>query len=113
MVESSIIAISLMKQNCYFFSLFISFVIQYFLTNIYYLLFLCFRLNKYFFHFTVAPQWVMEPQDVATLAGGSLMVHCQAQGFPQPQITWMRRHGKGTRHKYFHFYTASIWHTYL
>ncbi|XP_021937228.1 Down syndrome cell adhesion molecule-like protein Dscam2 isoform X2 [Zootermopsis nevadensis] len=38
----------------------------------------------------VAPQWVMEPQDVATLAGGSLTVHCQAQGFPQPQITWMR-----------------------
>ncbi|XP_069687424.1 cell adhesion molecule Dscam1 isoform X3 [Periplaneta americana] len=38
----------------------------------------------------VAPQWVMEPQDVATLAGGSLVVHCQAQGFPQPQITWMR-----------------------
>ncbi|PSN48897.1 Down syndrome cell adhesion molecule-like protein Dscam2 [Blattella germanica] len=38
----------------------------------------------------VAPQWVIEPQDVATLAGGSLVVHCQSHGFPQPQITWMR-----------------------
>ena len=42
---------------------------------------------------SVAPQWVIEPQDVATLAGGSLVVHCQAQGFPQPQITWMRGQG--------------------
>jgi hypothetical protein len=37
---------------------------------------------------------VIEPEDVATLAGGILIVHCQAQGFPQPQITWMRGQGK-------------------
>jgi hypothetical protein len=44
---------------------------------------------------------VKEPEDVATLAGGTLMVHCQAQGFPQPQITWMRGQGKRTTNKYF------------
>ncbi|XP_068085516.1 cell adhesion molecule Dscam2 [Anabrus simplex] len=38
----------------------------------------------------VAPQWIMEPQDVATLAGGSISIHCQAQGFPEPRITWLR-----------------------
>jgi len=42
----------------------------------------------------------MEPEDVATLAGGILTVHCQAQGFPQPQITWMRGRGKKTINKY-------------
>lgn len=51
----------------------------------------------------------MEPQDVATLAGGSLTVHCQAQGFPQPQITWMRGQGKITKYKYCLLY-ISIWH---
>jgi hypothetical protein len=51
-------------------------------------------------YFTVAPQWVLEPEDVATLAGGILIVHCQAQGFPQPQITWMRGQGKRTTNKY-------------
>jgi hypothetical protein len=62
----------------------------------------CFGLRpkKYCLYFTVAPQWLMEPQDVATLAGGSLMVHCQAQGFPQPQITWMRGQGRRTKDKY-------------
>jgi hypothetical protein len=54
-------------------------------------------INKYWFFFVVAPQWVMEPQDVATLAGGTLIVHCQAEGFPQPQITWMRGRGKNIR----------------
>jgi hypothetical protein len=43
---------------------------------------------------------VIEPEDVATLAGGTLMVHCQAQGFPQPQITWMRGQGKRKTNKY-------------
>ena len=51
-------------------------------------------------YFTVAPQWVIEPEDVATLAGGILIVHCQAQGFPQPQITWMRGQGKRPTDKY-------------
>jgi len=43
---------------------------------------------------------VIEPEDVATLAGGILIVHCQAQGFPQPQITWMRGQGKRKANKY-------------
>jgi hypothetical protein len=43
---------------------------------------------------------VIEPEDVATLAGGILVVHCQAQGFPQPQITWMRVQGKRETNKY-------------
>ncbi|XP_071452909.1 cell adhesion molecule Dscam1 [Hetaerina americana] len=42
----------------------------------------------------VAPQWVMEPRDVATLAGGWVSVHCQAKGFPDPTIVWMRGSGR-------------------
>lgn len=42
----------------------------------------------------VPPQWSFEPQDVSTLLGNSLNVHCKATGFPPPQITWLRGHGR-------------------
>ncbi|XP_058795689.1 cell adhesion molecule Dscam2 isoform X3 [Phymastichus coffea] len=38
----------------------------------------------------VPPQWTFEPQDVSTLLGNPLYVHCQATGFPPPQVTWLR-----------------------
>ncbi|XP_046991962.1 Down syndrome cell adhesion molecule-like protein Dscam2 [Schistocerca americana] len=44
----------------------------------------------------VAPRWLMEPQDVSTLAGNSLFVHCQAQGFPHPVVSWMQGQGEKT-----------------
>ncbi|XP_049771417.1 Down syndrome cell adhesion molecule-like protein Dscam2 [Schistocerca cancellata] len=40
----------------------------------------------------VAPQWLMEPRDTSVLAGNRLSVHCQARGFPQPAVTWLRGH---------------------
>jgi len=55
----------------------------------------------------------MEPQDVATLAGGSLIIHCQAQGFPQPQIMWMRGQGNGKRNNSCLYFIASIWHVII
>lgn len=38
----------------------------------------------------VPPQWIFEPQDVATLLGNPLNVHCEAKGFPPPRVTWLR-----------------------
>lgn len=42
----------------------------------------------------VPPQWTFEPQDVSTLLGNPLYVHCNATGFPPPQITWLRGHAR-------------------
>ncbi|XP_047364964.1 Down syndrome cell adhesion molecule-like protein Dscam2 isoform X2 [Vespa velutina] len=43
----------------------------------------------------VPPRWVMEPQDVRASEGMSrLVLHCHAEGFPPPAITWRRATGK-------------------
>ncbi|XP_047351251.1 Down syndrome cell adhesion molecule-like protein Dscam2 isoform X6 [Vespa velutina] len=42
----------------------------------------------------VPPQWIFEPQDVATLLGNQLNVHCEAKGFPPPLIAWLRARGR-------------------
>jgi Down syndrome cell adhesion protein len=42
----------------------------------------------------VPPQWMFEPQNVSSLLGNALYVHCKATGFPPPQITWLRGHAR-------------------
>lgn len=42
---------------------------------------------------TVAPQWIIEPQDVSTLLGNGILIDCAADGFPKPQITWLKGQG--------------------
>ncbi|XP_076675907.1 cell adhesion molecule Dscam2 isoform X2 [Andrena cerasifolii] len=43
----------------------------------------------------VPPRWVMEPQDVRASEGMSrLVLHCHADGFPPPAVTWRRASGK-------------------
>ncbi|XP_044017269.1 Down syndrome cell adhesion molecule-like protein Dscam2 [Aphidius gifuensis] len=44
----------------------------------------------------VAPQWTFEPQDVASLLGNPLNIHCEAKGFPPPRITWLRGRGRSS-----------------
>lgn len=41
----------------------------------------------------VPPYWIVEPRDVTVLAGQPLMVHCQADGYPKPNVTWSRTFG--------------------
>ncbi|EFX86866.1 hypothetical protein DAPPUDRAFT_43826, partial [Daphnia pulex] len=36
----------------------------------------------------VPPFWSVEPRDVSVLAGQPLTVHCQADGYPKPNVTW-------------------------
>ncbi|XP_031774447.1 Down syndrome cell adhesion molecule-like protein Dscam2 [Apis florea] len=43
----------------------------------------------------VPPRWVMEPQDVRASEGMSrLVLHCHADGFPPPAVSWRRASGK-------------------
>ncbi|CAK9819274.1 Cell adhesion molecule Dscam2 [Anthophora plagiata] len=42
----------------------------------------------------VPPRWVMEPQDVRASEGMSrLVLHCHADGFPPPAVSWRRASG--------------------
>uniref|UniRef100_T1JP64 Down syndrome cell adhesion molecule n=1 Tax=Strigamia maritima TaxID=126957 RepID=T1JP64_STRMM len=36
----------------------------------------------------VPPKWVIEQEDVVTSTGKTLFLHCQAEGFPLPIISW-------------------------
>ncbi|XP_048512285.1 Down syndrome cell adhesion molecule-like protein Dscam2 isoform X3 [Athalia rosae] len=43
---------------------------------------------------SVPPRWVMEPQDVHAPEGmPRLVLHCHADGFPKPAVTWRRATG--------------------
>ncbi|XP_044016307.1 Down syndrome cell adhesion molecule-like protein Dscam2 isoform X2 [Aphidius gifuensis] len=53
----------------------------------------------------VPPRWIMEPQDVHAPEGMSkLVLHCHADGFPPPAVTWRR--GTGTRPGSYHDITS-------
>ncbi|XP_063239602.1 LOW QUALITY PROTEIN: cell adhesion molecule Dscam2-like [Bacillus rossius redtenbacheri] len=38
----------------------------------------------------VPPQWVVEPSNVSVERNRHAMLHCQAQGVPQPTVTWKK-----------------------
>ena len=40
---------------------------------------------------SVAPEWVVEPQDQTAAAGEDLTVVCSAYGYPTPKVTWYRK----------------------
>uniref|UniRef100_T1JA73 Down syndrome cell adhesion molecule-like protein Dscam2 n=1 Tax=Strigamia maritima TaxID=126957 RepID=T1JA73_STRMM len=41
----------------------------------------------------VPPRWTLEPKNTMVLFGRSTVIHCQAEGFPPPSITWMKARG--------------------
>uniref|UniRef100_T1JD50 Down syndrome cell adhesion molecule n=1 Tax=Strigamia maritima TaxID=126957 RepID=T1JD50_STRMM len=41
----------------------------------------------------VPPRWTLEPRDSSMLLGHSLQLDCQANGFPEPKVTWMKTQG--------------------
>lgn len=36
----------------------------------------------------VPPKWIVQPKDTSVQAGQVISVHCQADGYPTPVITW-------------------------
>ncbi|XP_026316059.1 Down syndrome cell adhesion molecule-like protein Dscam2 [Hyposmocoma kahamanoa] len=42
-------------------------------------------------YINVAPKWVEEPTNTSLLLGQRGMVYCNANGYPSPQIHWMKR----------------------
>lgn len=41
----------------------------------------------------VPPKWFVEPKDSSVQAGQDISLHCQADGYPKPQITWKKAIG--------------------
>lgn len=46
---------------------------------------------------TVPPRWTVEPADANVASGQDVMLHCQADGYPVPSITWRKAVGTLTR----------------
>jgi hypothetical protein len=44
-------------------------------------------------YFSVPPEWVIEPKDMSVVAGHTVALHCQADGFPLPTVIWRKGHG--------------------
>lgn len=42
----------------------------------------------------VPPRWVAEPKDTALMLGNAMVVHCWAEGYPVPVVTWFRGQDK-------------------
>lgn len=36
----------------------------------------------------VPPKWIVQPKDSSVQAGENIMLHCQADGYPKPAVTW-------------------------
>lgn len=41
----------------------------------------------------VPPKWTVQPKDTSVQAGQDVALHCQADGYPKPTITWKKAVG--------------------
>lgn len=48
----------------------------------------------YIYNVLVPPRWLLEPKDIATVAGRPARIDCQADGVPQPHVRWKMATGK-------------------
>lgn len=39
----------------------------------------------------VSPSWVLEPKNTDVVVGSNITIQCQANGFPVPTLSWMRK----------------------
>lgn len=46
-----------------------------------------------FVYDVASPTWSIEPQDTTILHRHSVVINCQANGFPVPRISWMKSKG--------------------
>lgn len=53
-----------------------------------------FQYGKLIFNFLASPKWIVQPTDMITTAGNSILTSCIASGSPEPQITWFKKVGK-------------------
>lgn len=38
----------------------------------------------------VPPKWILQPKDSSVQAGEDISLHCQADGYPTPVVTWRK-----------------------
>lgn len=49
--------------------------------------------NLFLYFHSVPPKWIVEPEDTAVLDHQPTIMNCQAEGFPEPKVTWTRVSG--------------------
>lgn len=47
------------------------------------------------------PKWIEIPNDIVTITGHQIEVHCIASGSPLPRITWNKMSGNMLQNPYF------------
>ncbi|KAL1428795.1 hypothetical protein MTO96_002516 [Rhipicephalus appendiculatus] len=45
----------------------------------------------------VPPQWIIEPAETSVIKGKSVVIDCEADGFPKPRIRWTKAEGEAAR----------------
>ncbi|XP_055315179.1 cell adhesion molecule Dscam2 isoform X2 [Sitodiplosis mosellana] len=45
----------------------------------------------------VPPRWIREPQDTVLMLGNAVAINCDAEGYPEPEITWLKGEGKSSK----------------
>lgn len=50
--------------------------------------------SSLFFLFAVSPVWTIEPTDTSVLFEQSVVLNCQASGFPTPTVSWKKASGE-------------------
>lgn len=50
--------------------------------------------------FIVPPRWIREPQDTALMLGQAVVINCEAEGYPKPEITFLKG-GNKSNNEYF------------
>ncbi|VVC34250.1 Hypothetical protein CINCED_3A009503 [Cinara cedri] len=56
----------------------------------------------------VPPKWIVEPEDTAVLDHQPTIINCQAEGYPEPKITWTRVSDNRQLQSVNHFSTITI-----
>ncbi|KAL3225997.1 hypothetical protein MRX96_025279 [Rhipicephalus microplus] len=45
----------------------------------------------------VPPQWIIEPAETSVIKGKTVVIDCEADGFPKPRIRWTKAEGEAAR----------------
>lgn len=60
------------------------------------------------YYILVPPRWTIEPSDANIAAGQEAVIHCQADGYPKPLITWKKAIGEYFYNETFFTFTYYI-----
>lgn len=61
----------------------------------------------------VPPHWTVEPTDANIASGQDVTLHCQADGYPVPSVTWRKAVGTSSHVILYHIFLIIQMHVQL